>query len=238
MSAASAVDRASASESGVPLARFEQVRHVCWRVGRRWALRIAAFMVAANLLIAALSWVVAAATDIRRPSGVAGVGNLYVVDSRVWRGAHPSAAGYANLAAAGVTTVVDLRAEDDAAASDPVATASGLTVVHLPIRDGQVPSDEQVARFGAIVAAADGTVFVHCGAGVGRTGAMVAAYLVDTGQATGGAALVRNLAVGPPSVEQIWFAANATPGDPDGPPLPVVALSRVLDAPRRLLSWF
>jgi protein-tyrosine phosphatase len=188
-------------------------------------------------LIAVASWVVSAAADTRRPSGVEGVGNLYVVDSHVWRGAHPSAAGYANLAAAGVTTVVDLRAEDDAAASDRVATESGLTVVHLPVRDGQVPSEQQVARFGDIVSQADGVVFVHCGAGVGRTGAMVAAYLVDTGQATGGGALVRNLAVGPPSIEQMWFAASATPGDPDEPPLAVVALSRVLDAPRRLLSW-
>ena len=217
---------------------WARIRRVGWRIGRRWALRVAIFMVAANLLIAVLSWVVSAAADIRQPSGVDGVENLYVVDSHVWRGAHPSAAGYANLAAAGVTTVVDLRAEDDAAASDPVAAASGLTVVHVPIRDGQVPSEAQVARFVAVVAGADGIVFVHCGAGVGRTGAMVAAYLVDTGQATGGAALVRNLAVGPPSVEQMWFAANATPGDPDGPPLAVVALSRVLDAPRRLLSWF
>jgi len=211
---------------------------MCWRLGRRWGLRLAIFMVIANVLIAVTSWVVSAAADIRRPAGVDGVDNLYVVDAHVWRGAHPSATGYANLAAAGVTTVVDLRAEDDAADSDPVASAAGLTVVHLPIRDGQVPSEAQVARFGEIVAASDGTVFVHCGAGVGRTGAMVAAYLVDTGQASGSAALVRNLAVGPPSIEQMWFAANATPGDPDGPPFPVVALSRVLDAPRRILSWF
>ena len=65
-----------------------------------------------------------------------------------------------------------------------------------------------------------------------------AAYWMPAAVFTGGGALVRNLAVGPPSIEQMWFAASATPGDPDEPPLAVVALSRVLDAPRRLLSWF
>ncbi|WP_406215152.1 hypothetical protein [Streptomyces canus] len=44
-------------------------------------------------------------------------------------------------------------------------------------------------------------MFVHCGAGVGRTGTMAAAYLVKTGEQS--SAVRRNLAVGPPSIEQI-----------------------------------
>jgi protein-tyrosine phosphatase len=215
-----------------------RIGRMCWRIGRRWALRFALLMVAANLIIAATSWVVSAAADTPRPAGVEGVDKLFVVDAQVWRGAHPSTEGYASLAAAGVTTVVDLRAEHDASESHAVATRAGLSVVHLPIRDGQVPSAQQVARFAEVVERAEGIVMVHCGAGVGRTGAMVAAYLVGTGQASGGDALVRNLAVGPPSVEQIWYAANAETGETEGAPVAVVAISRVLDAPRRVLSWF
>lgn len=76
------------------------------------------------------------------------------------------------------------------------------------------------------------------GAGVGRTGAMAAGYLVRTGQATPSEALRRNLAVGPPSLEQVAFVADLDGHRVDRPPAPLVAVSRVLDAPRRLWSRF
>jgi hypothetical protein len=81
----------------------------------------------------------------------------------------------------------------------------------------------------------DGLVFVHCGAGVGRTGAIVGAYLVSTGELNGRGALRRNLRVGAPTLEQVTFVARLDPVDFDKPPLAVTALSRVLDAPRRIL---
>jgi hypothetical protein len=80
--------------------------------------------------------------------------------------------------------------------------------------------------------------FLHCGAGVGRTGALAASYLVRTGQAGPAEALRRNLAVGPPSLEQIAFAATLDGESVQRPPAPVVAVSRVLDAPRRLWSRY
>ncbi len=51
-------------------------------------------------------------------------------------------------------------------------------------------------------------------------------------------AVRRNLAVGPPSIEQSYYALSLAPGRPEQPPLPVVAVSRPVDAPRRMLSWF
>jgi hypothetical protein len=134
-----------------------------------------------------------------------------------------------------VTTVVDLRAEDDIARDQAYGRRLGLRVVAMPIRDGQLPSSDQIAQFVNLVDESEGTVFVHCGAGVGRTGAMAAAYLVATDQAGRAEVLRRNLAVGPPSLEQLWFAATLD-GDADRPPAPIVAASRVLDAPRRILS--
>ena len=76
---------------------------------------------------------------------------------------------------------------------------------------------------------ADGTVFVHCGAGVGRTGAMVGAYLVDQGELSGSAALRRNLAVGPPSLEQIAFVAKMGHGSPDKPGTLVVDEDEIME---------
>ena len=64
---------------------------------------------------------------------------------------------------------------------------------------------------------------------------MAAAYLVGTGQARPTDALAANLAVGPPSVEQIWYAAGLDSADKN-PPAPVKWASRFLDGPRRLWS--
>jgi protein-tyrosine phosphatase len=171
---------------------------------------------------------------------VQGVHNFQPVDpdGKLWRGAAPSPAGYRALAGMGFATVVDLRAEDLSAAQLSEPGKAGLKAVHLPIRDGQTPTPKQVQHLLSIVSNASGPVFVHCGAGVGRTGTMAAAYLVQTGEASSAQAVRRNLAVGPPSIEQIYYGLNLSPNKAEQPPLPVVAVSRVVDAPRRIASWF
>lgn len=113
-----------------------------------------------------------------------------------------------------------------------------MHLVRIPMRDGQVPSADEVATFLAATEGSAGTVFVHCGAGVGRTGAMVGAYEVNTGELSGSTALRRNLAIGPPSLEQIAYVASMGSGLPDKPGAMVTAVSRVLDAPRRLWSRY
>ena len=161
--------------------------------------------------------------------------NFAQVDDRVWRGAAPTASGYEALAANGVTTVIDLRAEEGVHVDEARLSSLGITRLHLPLRDGQSPTEAQVDRFLAAVRGSEGRAFVHCGAGVGRTGTMAAAYLVKTGQATPREALLRNLTVGPPSLEQLAFASGLDSIEGVDRPAPLmVAISRTLDAPRRI----
>ncbi len=204
----------------------------------RWAIALtaasfAAFLLLGNGLILGSHLVAmntSAQATVAAPSGVR---NFQAVDPVLWRGGRPSTTGYKELAARGVTTIVDLRAEEWLVVPERQIAALGMDLVRIPLRDGQAPTDEQVATFLDAVRKAPGTVYVHCMAGVGRTGTMVAAYLVEMKGVGTSEALRRNLEVGPPSLEQIAFVA----GDIE-PANPVVtAISRVLDGPRRLYSY-
>lgn len=199
---------------------------------------VATFLVAGNLaILGATAWAKETfpGTDVETPAGIR---KFEVVDDHVWRGAAPGREGYASLAERGVKTIVDLRAEEDLHVDEAYLASLGLRYVPVPVRDGQAPSSEEVDRFLQAVRESDGITFVHCGAGVGRTGTMAASYLVATGQATSKEALQRNLAVGPPSLEQVAFVAELDGSDVSRPSGALVAVSRVLDAPRRLWSRY
>lgn len=77
---------------------------------------------------------------------------------------------------------------------------TGILVVHEPIDDMAAPTQEQLDRCVSAIARAQERnmgVAVHCGAGLGRTGVVIAAYLVHRGQAAREAiAAVRRLRPG------------------------------------------
>lgn len=199
---------------------------------------MAGFLLVGNLAILAASVWARQTTSAVAPEALPGVDNLQVVDSRLWRGAAPTTEGYQALAAAGTTTVVDLRAEDGLEDDDRMVTDLGMRLVRLPVRDGQIPSTAKIEEFLAATQEQGAKVFVHCGAGVGRTGAMVGAYLVANGESSGAGALRQNLAVGPPSLEQVAFVARLKGSELDRPNPVLTSVSRVLDAPRRMWSRY
>ena len=88
------------------------------------------------------------------------------------------------LAAAGITLVVDLTHADDRLAPYESLLPAGVRRLNVPVPDLSAPSWVQLERvLDAIDAelAGGGCVYVHCWGGCGRTGAVVASWLVRQG---------------------------------------------------------
>ena len=117
------------------------------------------------------------------------------VADRVSVGSQPSEADLAQLAAAGIQVVVNLRREGEEnqpltpEAEAEVARAHGLAYHHVPVSlNGLRP--EQVTKLRGILQASPGPALVHCGAGQragsGRAAAPARCRRADGGSRTGG----------------------------------------------------
>jgi len=118
----------------------------------------------------------------------------WIIEGRVAGMARPRPTGLEWLRDQGVSAVVSLT-------EAPPAGLDGFEHIHLPVPDMTSPTlDELRAAVKFIQDHADRGVVVHCDAGLGRTGTVLAAYLVSTG-ASARAALERVRALRPGSVE-------------------------------------
>jgi uncharacterized protein (TIGR01244 family) len=102
--------------------------------------------------------------------------NFAKVDDGYYRGGQPLGDHYADLAAIGVKTVINLTNDEDGRDEEKAMVEKhGMTYLHIPMSTRKEPTNKQIATFMSAVDA-DGAVYVHCVGGRHRTGVMTAIY--------------------------------------------------------------
>ena len=125
----------------------------------------------------------------------------WIDEDRILACPYPSGErGLAELRDAGVRFLINLS---DEAHAELVLDALGITELHLPVADFTAPSQDTLERAVAALefARSEGQISaVHCVAGLGRTGTVLAAWLVARGH-DAGSAIARIRELRPGSIE-------------------------------------
>ena len=139
----------------------------------------------------------------------------YRLDKKLIRGSRPTPDKLRRLHEGGCQATINLCKEmpdgDEGLIRDAGLTGEMMTN-HIKITDNTPPTPEQVNEFITYLANPDGTVYVHCEAGVGRTGVMVACYRIARGWTLANA-LHEAKQFGCAMPDQLAFIE-------DGPPIP------------------
>ena len=105
------------------------------------------------------------------------IDNFGRVNDFYYRGGQPDDDDYADLAAMGVRTVINLTSQDAKANERALVESAGMRYVHIPMTTHEPPTFERVEEFlGIVNDPARQPVYVHCVGGRHRTGVMSAVY--------------------------------------------------------------
>jgi protein tyrosine phosphatase (PTP) superfamily phosphohydrolase (DUF442 family) len=104
------------------------------------------------------------------------IGNFGQINTNYYRGAQPTRNGYADLAALGVRTVIDLTR--NGRADEPgLVRQAGMKFYRIPLTTSEGPAEAAVVEFLKLVNDPNNQpVYVHCQGGRHRTGVMTAIY--------------------------------------------------------------
>jgi protein tyrosine phosphatase (PTP) superfamily phosphohydrolase (DUF442 family) len=103
------------------------------------------------------------------------VKNLYKVEDGLYRGAQPTAAGFQELRALGVKTVLNVAG---GAGDDLLIQKDSLKLFHVPMRAWGLRDDLVLEALRVMTDPANRPLLIHCQHGADRTGALVALYRV------------------------------------------------------------
>jgi DSP-PTPase phosphatase fused to NAD+ Kinase len=110
----------------------------------------------------------------------------YKISDRIYRGERPDGGKITRLYNSGIRATINLCAETPDG-DTPYVTQAGLTgkmeTYHVPVVDATTPTPEQVVQLLAILedcSARGVSAYIHCEAGKGRTGVMVACVRMAT----------------------------------------------------------
>jgi protein tyrosine/serine phosphatase len=111
-------------------------------------------------------------TDVSKVS----IKNFGQMDDRFFRGAQPKQEEYKELAALGITTVIDLQ-DDPTTYEKQNVEALGMKYINIPMSDKDYPESAKIDQFLKLVNdPSTGKFYVHCAGGRHRTGVMGAVY--------------------------------------------------------------
>ena len=123
--------------------------------------------------------------DARSSAGVVNtaairIDNFGRVNQGYYRGAQPEGRDYADLAALGIKTVINLTSDDAQTNEGSMVEQARMAYVEIPMTTHEAPTAAQLAKFLSIVTdPANLPVYVHCVGGRHRTGVMTAAYRMN-----------------------------------------------------------
>jgi protein tyrosine/serine phosphatase len=140
--------------------------------------RLSIVSASTTAVVIALAILSAAQTAERDKASKIQIKNFGCINESLYRGAQPKERDYADLAAMGVKTIIDLQ-RDGQASEQALVEAQGMKFYRIGMSDKSQPSAEQAELFLKIVNdPANQPVFVHCAGGRHRTGAMSAIYRI------------------------------------------------------------
>src|SRR5512138_1509128 len=103
------------------------------------------------------------------------VGNLYLVEPGLYRSARPTSAGFRELEALGIKTVLDVSGSDG---DREAAKGTKIKLFHVPMTAFGLRNGRVLQALAIIADPANRPLLIHCQHGADRTGAVVALYRV------------------------------------------------------------
>lgn len=140
---------------------------------------LSVFFAAIALILA--SQISARSQEVQKNHASADVSNVTIknfgqMDDRFFRGGQPKENDYSQLAALGITTVIDLQ-DDPTSYEKQKVEELGMKYVNIPMSDKDYPESAKIQQFLKLVDdPTTGKFYVHCAGGRHRTGVMGAVY--------------------------------------------------------------